>query len=77
MKPNSIVLTTVYKVGDDIITIKQSSFEDSLVDISFTSTDFVTKDTVTLGFDNINELRNILNNAETLFKTVVSKSEKL
>lgn len=77
MKPNDIVLTTIYKVGDDTVTIKQSAFKDSLVDISFTSEEFVTKDTVTLGFDNIDELRNILNNAETLFKTVVSKSEKL
>ena len=77
MKPNSIMLETTYYVGDDIITIKQSTFEDAPIDITFITSKIVKGDNITISFDNMNEVREILNNAETLFKTVVSKSKKL
>ena len=77
MKPSSIILEANYYVGDDIITIKQSTFEDAPIDITFITPKIVKGDNITISFDNMNEVREILNNAETLFKTVVSKSKKL
>ena len=77
MKPSGIILETTYYVGDDIITIKQSTYEDTPIDITFITPEIVKGDNITISFDDMNEVRKILNNAETLFKTVVSKSEKL
>lgn len=77
MKPRDIKLTATYDVGDDLVNITLDTYEYSGVEVTFISSKVKTIDATSLVFESIDELRSILNNAETLFKTVISKSKKL
>ena len=77
MKPRDIKLTATYDVGDDLVNITLDTYKYSGVEVTFISSEVKTVDATTLVFESIDELRSILNNAETLFKTVISKSKKL
>ena len=77
MKPRGIKLTATYDVGDDLVDITLDTYEYSGVEVTFISSKVKTIDATSVVFESIDELRSILNNAETLFKTVISKSKKL
>ena len=77
MKPRGIKLTATYDVGDDLVDITLDTYEYSGVEVTFISSKVKTIDATSVVFESIDELRSILNNAETLFETVISKSKKL
>ena len=77
MKPRGIKLTATYDVGDDLVDITLDTYEYSGVEVTFISSKVKTIDATSVVFESIDELRSILNNAKTLFKTVISKSKKL
>ena len=77
MKPKDIKLTATYDVGDDLVDITLDTYEYSGVEVTFISSKVKTIDATSVVFESIDELRSILNNAKTLFKTVISKSKKL
>ena len=77
MKPRDIKLTATYDVDDDLVNITLDSCEYSGVEVTFISSKVKTIDATSLVFESIDELRSILNNAEILFETVISKSKEL
>ena len=77
MKPKAIKLTATYNVGDDLVNITLDTYKHSGIEVTFISSEVKTVDATTLVFESIDELRSILNNVETLFETVISKSKTL
>ena len=77
MKPKDIKLTATYDVGDDLVNITLDTYKYSGVQVTFISSEVKTVDATSLVFESIDELRSILNNVETLFETVISKSKTL